>query len=110
MRVFPVQIRLEPDGPWHRRLEGNGGHHTACGLDFGTDLVPATRNHVLDDKICPECHVEYERKTGAMKALKKEQALYPDDMPESKRGRRRSPRDTERDIVPGPPNGDDTDE
>lgn len=102
------QIRIESEGIWHRRLEGNGMNETVCGIKF-LDIVPATREFRLDDKICETCHVDREIRTGKMKALEKEEEKYRDDeeyepLMRSSRGTRR---DTLRDITPFRPNPDD---
>jgi hypothetical protein len=81
MQVFPLQIRIVAGGLWHRRVEGNGRNHTACGIEFPKDWIPATRDHVLDDLICPECFTRHEVQTGVMKALAKERQEFPDVSP-----------------------------
>lgn len=63
------QLKLTPDGLWHRRVWGNGGDHTACGLLIGPAV---SRDWILDDALCPRCYSEYERETGKMKKIERE--------------------------------------
>lgn len=100
------QVRIEPGGLWHRIRQGNGGDHTACGKPIPSS-VQITRDYQLDELICYDCFTRHELETGEMRALVKEDAKYPADLPASKRpsseemrARRRTPRDTERDLPP----------
>jgi hypothetical protein len=63
------QVKLARDGLWHRRQEGNGDDHTACGLAI--DGAYSSRDHVLDDRLCPVCFTSRERDTGEMKLIEK---------------------------------------
>jgi hypothetical protein len=69
------QIRLSPQGLWHRPLYGNGDDHTACGEQYGNAI--ATREHILDLDLCPICFTRGERGTGRIKKLLRE--LQDDD-------------------------------
>ncbi len=67
------QVKLSPTGPWHRREvdpSGIGNGHTACGLPI--DGAYLSREHVLDDRLCPVCFTHRERDTGEMKKIEKE--------------------------------------
>lgn len=51
-----VQVKLTPDGPWHRKAIG--GQHTACGRELGGY---ATRDDVYDHQLCAEgCFTAFE--------------------------------------------------
>lgn len=65
-----TQIRLEPDGLWHRRMAGNGGDRTACGLPIGVAF--AIRDYELDMQICPACFTRPERDTGKIKKAQRD--------------------------------------
>lgn len=100
----PQQIRITPDGVWHKRRYGNGRNATACGIHFPEELIPATREARLDDLICEACHSRHEIQTAEMKRIERE-AIETDSeyVPLAKRiteriERRRARRDTDVDI------------
>lgn len=70
-----IQIRITPDGVWHRRQHDNG--HTACGLEIGAAWH--SRDFELDDKLCSKCHTSHERQTGEIIKLEHEEQKYPHD-------------------------------
>lgn len=96
----PQQIRIVPDGIWHRRREGNGRNATACGIHFPHDLVPATREFRLDSSICNACHTRHEIQTAEMKRIEREAIETNSEyVPLAERlERRRARRDTDVDI------------
>jgi hypothetical protein len=101
----PQQIRIKPGGLWHRRRWGNGRNATACGIHFHEQLIPATRDFVLDDNICEACHSRHEIQTAEMKMLEREAAEAEGEfVPLVQRiERRRRARDT----IPDPVGDDD---
>ena len=79
------QIKLSPQGLWHRPFDGNGGDHTACGEPIG--IAVAIRDHTLDLDLCPLCWTARERDTAKMKRLEREalerassEAWFDDDL------------------------------
>jgi hypothetical protein len=64
------QVRLSPQGLWHRRMKGNGHDHTACGIEIAGAY--ASRDLELDVDLCPICFTRRELDTGQMKKLKAE--------------------------------------
>lgn len=52
-----VQIRLTPQGEWHRRAFGGGGHLTACGKPGGYMI----RDESYAGDLCRDgCYSQYE--------------------------------------------------
>lgn len=104
--AYGKQVRIEPGGLWHRIRAGNGDSHTACGKEI-PPAVQWTREYKLDALICYDCFTRHEIATGQHRALVKEDAKYPDDLPLSKRPstedrraeRRRAARDTDVDSL-----------
>lgn len=81
----PRQIKLSPQGLWHRPFDNNGGDHTACGEPIENAF--ATRDHNLDLDLCPVCFTKRERDTGDMKKIEREalerarsEAWFDDDL------------------------------
>lgn len=70
------QIRIVPDGEWHRRQVGGDPARTACGEPIGGAV--ASRDYQLDNHLCPKCFTKAERKTGEF--LKLERDIPPRDM------------------------------
>jgi hypothetical protein len=77
------QIRIVPNGRWHRRDDDNGNDHTACGELIGSAFM--SRDAKLDDNLCEICFTRHEIDTGQMKKLERDidPALFydPDDEP-----------------------------
>ena len=65
------QIRIVPDGAWHRRQVGGDPGKTACGESIGGAV--ASRDYELDENLCPKCFTKAERKTGEFLKLERDQ-------------------------------------
>lgn len=66
----PVQLRLLPDGFWHRRSTVVGYENTtACGLEIKGPYM--FRDYILDEEICPLCHSKSEVETGELKKFER---------------------------------------
>ena len=65
--VSNTQIRIRPDGKWHRRERGNGGDKTACNEPIGAAFQ--SRDWELDDDMCEICFTRHERDTGRMNKI-----------------------------------------
>ena len=77
--VIPdYQIRIKPDGDWHRR--GGIQHETACGERI--DTVGGghhSRAFTLDDKLCTSCFTKHELELGQQTAQRaKTKSAHPD--------------------------------
>lgn len=70
------QIRVRPDGAWHRKRTDNGDTHTACGEPIGGAFF--TRDWQLDDQMCEACFTPHERDTGRWKKIERDLALESD--------------------------------
>jgi hypothetical protein len=65
-----IQIRLKPDGEWHRRSSVRGfENETACGQPIRGPY--AIRDYALDEHICKLCHSKHEIDTGKLKKLER---------------------------------------
>jgi hypothetical protein len=56
MYIPTTQIRIAPDGEWHRR--GPTAEKTACGKTY---LACAVRDYQLSLDMCPRCFTPHER-------------------------------------------------
>lgn len=64
------QIRLSPNGLWHRRARDDP-RHTACGIEIiGT--VASREASRIGNHLCPICWTGYEIDTGELKRLEAE--------------------------------------
>ncbi len=63
------QIRIAPEGLWHRPARGDL-KHTACGMAI-TGAV-AHRDHRDGNHLCPVCWTPHELDTGEMKKLERD--------------------------------------
>lgn len=65
-----TQIRIKPNGPWHRPSQIDGHEDTtACG-----EVIPgafACRDALIDADICKRCHSRHEIDTGELKKLER---------------------------------------
>jgi hypothetical protein len=69
---MPQQLRLEPDGDWHRPEAIDGGHRTACG-----EIIFAYQSRDGGvDRLCPLCFTVTEIETGEMELIAREYAAY----------------------------------
>ncbi len=64
-----MQIRLVPDGVWHRREQANGHDKTACGLPI---FAFAFRDFNFDENLCPKCFTDHEIETGKRQRISRE--------------------------------------
>ncbi len=62
-----TQLRIGPDGRWHRREEVNGGHETACGKPI---FAFAIRDFGADH-LCPVCFTPNEIQTGELELIER---------------------------------------
>ncbi len=66
-----VQLKLKPDGPWHRRSTVRGYENTtACGEPIVGAF--AIRDYQLDDQLCKLCHSRHEIDTGELKRFERD--------------------------------------
>lgn len=79
-----MQIRIRPDGPWHRREAVAGGHLTAC----GGEIHAHSCRDVGVDRLCRVCFTSHEIERGELEFIAQEYAQYdirssfePDDDP-----------------------------
>ena len=75
--VIPdYQIKLKPDGPWHRR--GGIQHETACGESMTGSGGYHSRAFTLDDQLCAECFTKHEIELGRETVIRaKSKSLEP---------------------------------
>lgn len=64
------QLRIKPDGLWHRRQVGGDEELTACGEPLSGAVM--SRDWELDDNLCEICFTKAERRTGRFKKLERE--------------------------------------
>ena len=76
--MHALQFRLKPDGEWHRRSSVRGFEgETACGQLIKGPY--ASRDYILDDKLCKLCFSKSEIDTGEMEKLVRPHADSGDD-------------------------------
>lgn len=70
---MPKQVRISPDGLWHRRARGHGLAHTACGI---TIIGPvAMREYTRKgNHLCPICWTRHEMDTRELEKLEADAA------------------------------------
>jgi hypothetical protein len=82
------QIRIVPNGRWHRHVDDDSTDRTACGELIGSAFM--NRDAKLDDNLCGICFTRHEIDTAQTKKLESERqqrdndpALFhdPDDEP-----------------------------
>jgi hypothetical protein len=64
MYVPTFQIRIIPNGVWHRW--GSVENETACGRPYAASAV---REFEIDGMLCPDCHSPHEMKLSGEKAI-----------------------------------------
>jgi hypothetical protein len=70
------QIRIRPDGKWHRRQVGGDHEKTACGESLSGAMM--SRDWELDSDLCEICFTKSERQTGDFQKLERDRDRFDD--------------------------------